>query len=174
MTQLSMRIFSAFFCFATCSLPTVSADVHISKEYPFPPSLIAELERSLQTAKDRGAELQEFPTAIPLQREEHVVLWCPAHTPDSRMQGCSLHFTLPSQGFHLSLSKNLALPFTSQQITQRLSALNPNTVTDHQQFGSPFSPEQSFGSHYFCQPEGEAGSKTWQCYLYVHERFASR
>ena len=150
---------------------TSFASVSVSKEYPFLPKLVSDLEKDLAKAASRNPELQEYPIAYTIGDANGIVLWCPPHQPVSDGTGCSLNFLIKMDSVTLNIKKGVAMSFTAQQVNDQLSKLDPNTTQDHQQFGSPFEKKDTFGSHYYCQPEGNEKAKTWQCYLYVQESF---
>lgn len=153
--------------------PPTMADVSISKEYPFAPKLVNDIEQYLIQAAARDAEMQNYPVAFTIDKQNGIVLWCPPQMPNKDDKGCSLNFIIKTDTFSLTIKKSLVPAFTSQQVNDQLSKLNPNTTTDHQHFGSPFEAKDTFGSHYFCQPEGAEGVKAWQCYLHVQEAFGN-
>ncbi len=150
---------------------TSFASVSLSKEYPFPPRLVNDLEKNLANATSRSAELQEYPMAYTIDKANGIVLWCPPHQPLADGTGCSLNFLLKMDTVTLNIKKGVAMSFTSQKVNDQLSKIDPNTTQDHQHFGSPFEKKDTFGSHYYCQPEGTEKAKTWQCYLCVQESF---
>lgn len=146
------------------------AEVIISKEYSFPPSTFTTLEDSLNKAFGRPEEVQEYPTFFSIDSTNGISLWCPPHRPDAISEGCSINFRMEGpQNLSITIKKNLSLKNTVAEANSRLTSIDPNSTEDHQHFGNLFGDKDLSGSHYFCQPEGDTGSKKWGCYLFVSE-----
>ena len=155
------------------AMPFVAnAKVTISKEYTFPVASVVSLETKVQKAFEREPELQEYPAFYEIDSANGIALWCPPHQPDKNGSGCSLSFQLKMpEGTTLSISKKLLLKVKAKVIQEKLAAVDPNNTQDHQHFGSFFEPQDTFGSHYYCEPDGTAGAKIWKCSLFVSESF---
>ncbi len=148
------------------------ASVTISKEYLFTPTLWEKVETGLKQAAARDPEMQKYPIFFSIESAEGIALWCPPHSPKiTDGTGCFLNFLINTNSFSLTIKKGLALTFSSQQISDQIKAHDPNTTEDHLHFGSPFVSTKTFGSHYYCQPEGGNLNKKWQCYLFISESF---
>ncbi|MCB0415889.1 MAG: hypothetical protein KDD50_16245 [Bdellovibrionales bacterium] len=146
------------------------AEVTISKEYSFTPSMIETLDRLLTDASQRPAEAQEYPAFFSIDSTRKISLWCPPHQPDNNGDGCSMTFRLSGpDGASFTIKKSLSLRNTLKEIHDRLATIDPNSTEDHQHFGNLFGENDLSGSHYFCKPEGDSHSKNWGCYLYVSE-----
>ncbi len=148
--------------------------VTLSKEYSFPPSMWATVESDIQEAATRAPEMQEYPSFYSIDKANGISIWCPPHMPKADGTGCSMNFSIKSDSISLTIKKGLALNFNSQQVSNQLRATDPNTTKDHQHFGSPFEKVDTFGSHYYCQPEGTEPNKSWQCHLFVSETFGGQ
>ena len=148
--------------------------VILSKEYLFPPSMLATVESSIQKAAIRDPEMQEYPIFYSIDQANGISLWCPPHMPKGDGTGCSMSFSIKSDTLSITLKKGLALSFSSRQVFDQLKATDPNTTQDHQHFGSLFEKADTFGSHYYCQSEGAESNKSWQCYLFVSETFGGQ
>lgn len=160
-------IFTAILIF---TLPTF-ASISISKEYSFSPSMLTAAENFLQKAAARAPEVPKFPVFNSLDQTNGVSMWCPPLMPKTDGTGCFMNFTVQSEAFSLIIKKRVSLTFSSQQVIDQLKTLDPNATEDHQQFGSLFETKDTFGSHYYCQPEGDVPNKQWHCYLFVSESF---
>jgi len=145
--------------------------VTLSKEYLFPPTMLATIENNIRKAGARDPEMQEYPIFYPIDQTNGISLWCPPHMPKADGTGCSMNFSIKSDALSITIKKGLALVFNSQQVLDQLKTTDPNATQDHQHFGSPFEKADTFGSHYYCQPEGTESNKSWQCYLFVNESF---
>lgn len=146
----------------------------LSKEYSFPPTLLATVEGHLQKAAARDPEKQEYPIFYSIDQAIGVSLWCPPHMPKADGTGCTMNFSIKSDALSITIKKGLALGFNSQQVINQLKAMDPNITQEHQHFGSPFEKADTFGSHYYCQPEEAESNKSWQCYLFVSEALAGQ
>lgn len=99
--------------------------------------------------------------------------------PDNQGNGCYLVInptTLASLGqIRLSLRKPIEKDLLVKkviEVTEKVSATNANTTEDHLHVGNPLCSESNGmkdSTHYYCAPEGEAGKRSWQCYLSVAE-----
>jgi hypothetical protein len=148
--------------------------VTLSKEYPFPPSMVATVEGNIQKAAAREPEMQEYPIFYSIDQANGISLWCPPYMPKADGTGCSMNFSVKLDAVSITIKKGLALSFSSRRVVDQLKATDPNTTQDHQHFGSPFEKVDTFGSHYYCQPEGNESNKSWQCYLFVNETFGGQ
>lgn len=146
------------------------ARISLSKEYSAPIAILKELETKLQKAQDRDAESKQYMAYYMIDGLKGVSMGCGPNLPDKDGKGCLLNFSLGStSGASLSLSKKLQVKGKASEVEAALAKISPNSTQDHQHFGSLFEPADTFGSHYFCQPEGEDGKKSWGCYLFVNE-----
>ncbi len=143
------------------------AEVILSKEYAFPPTLLHLLEEDFQQASAR--EMKDYSAAFVIDQKNSIVLWCPPQMPDVNGRGCSLNFVVKSESLKVTMKKGLVLSFTSSSVEEALKKIDPNLTQEHQHFGSLFEAKDTFGSHYYCQPEGDEGKKRWGCYLFVSE-----
>lgn len=141
----------------------LNAKVIVKKEFPLSPSQIQEVEKKIVAAENRP--YKEYPTAYTFDWSKELVVWCPANMP-TEGKGCSLSIKINES---TSMQKELIIVGKSQEIEKGLSGADPNKTQDHIHFGSIFSAKDSFGSHYYCQPEGELTKKAWSCFLYTHE-----
>lgn len=159
MIQLLLAAFPAF------------GSVTLSREYLFPTTMLAILESKIQNAAARDSEMQEYPIFFSIDPVNGISLWCPPHMPKADGTGCSMNFSIKMEFISMTIRKGLTLSFNAQQVVDHIKAIDPNTAQDHQHFGSPFEKTDTFGSHYYCRPEGVELNKTWQCYLFVSETF---
>lgn len=142
----------------------------ISKEYLFSPSAIINLENKVKLAFERAAELKEYPVYYSIDSANNISLFCPPHQPDKDGNGCSLSFNLKlPDSASIIIRKKLVVIGKSKEIQNKLSSIDPNTTQEHQQFGSIFDQQDKSASHYFCEPDGQDGSRAWKCLLYVSE-----
>lgn len=163
-----------FICqFLIAAFPALGS-VMLSKEYSFPPTLLATVESKVQEAVSRAPDMQEHPIFYSIDNANGISLWCPPHMPKADGTGCFMNFLIESESLAIVIKKGWVLSFNSQQIIDHLKATDPNAAQEHQHFGSPFSKADTFGSHYYCKPEGTDLNKSWQCYLFVNESFGDQ
>lgn len=157
--------------FAACS---AFGSLTVSKEYSFPPEMLAKIEGALQQAATRAPEMQEYPIFYFLDQANGISLLCPPHMPDKDGSGCSMNFSMKSDNISMTMTKGLTLSFHFQDVVTQLKKIDPNTAQEHQQFGSIFMKTDTSGSLYYCRPQGYEGTQSWQCYLFVSETFEGR
>ena len=159
--------------FLVCVLPMIAqAKISISKEFVFQVASVVALEAKIQKAFEREAELQEYPAFYEVDKNSGISLWCPPHQPSADGKGCSLSILLKlPEGTSIVISKKLMMAGKAKEIQDKLALIDPNTTQDHQHFGSFFEPQDTFGSHFYCEPDGVVGAKTWKCSLFVNESF---
>jgi len=154
-------------------LPMVTqAEISVSKEFVFPVASVVALEEKIQKAFEREAELQEYPEFYQIDRNNGISLWCPPHQPNANGKGCSLKISIKlPEGTSITISKKLMMTGKAKEIQDKLAIVDPNTTQDHQHFGSFFEPQDTFASHYYCEPDSVVGAKTWKCSLFINESF---
>ncbi|MGZ3733172.1 MAG: hypothetical protein ACXU9U_05490 [Parachlamydiaceae bacterium] len=145
--------------------------VTLSRDYLFPPTMLALVESKIQKAAARDPEMQAYPIFYSIDQTNGISLWCPPHAPKADGTGCSMNFLIKLDSISMTIKKGLALSFNAQQVLEHLKAIDPNSTQDHQFFGSPFEKADTYGSHYYCRPETVESIKSWQCYLFVSETF---
>lgn len=151
---------------------TSFAEVTLSKTYSFPVEKLELVEAKLQSALDRDTELKDYPIFASIDLDKGISLWCSPHQPNANGEGCQIKFLIEMlNDLNLIIVKNLVLGKRSKEIKAQLATIDPNKTKDHQHFGSLFGRDDSTGSHYFCEPSGEEGKKTWACFLVVTESF---
>lgn len=154
--------------FAACS---TFGSLIVSKEYPFPPEMLAKIEGALQQAAARIPEMQEYPIFYSLDQAKGISLWCPPHMPEKDGSGCSMNFSMKSNEVTLTMTKGLSLRFHFQDVLDQLKKIDPNSAQEHLHFGSIFMKKDTSGSHYYCRPQGHEVALSWQCYLFVSETY---
>lgn len=160
------KIFLAIIVFSNLAL----AKVNISNQYYCPLDTLKLVETNVQKAFERDEEMQKYMAYYVIDNANSITLGCGPHLPDKDGKGCLLNFSIKlGAETSINLAKKALIKGKPKEIEDGLKKVDPNTTQDHQHFGSIFEPQDTYGSHYYCQPEGTEGKKTWGCYLYVHE-----
>jgi hypothetical protein len=159
------------FLLALLTVPGLAfGKVIMSREFAWPPERLRKLESSLQQAFERDEEMQKYLAYYKIDEANNVSLGCGPQLPDKDGKGCVLNFVVAiDKNSSIGMSKKLLVKGKAQLVEDTLKKVDPNTTEEHQHFGSIFEIPDTYGSHYFCQPEGDAGKKKWGCYLYVSE-----
>jgi hypothetical protein len=165
-------VLGLFLFFATSN---ANADVLVGIEHNLPIEKLQFIPKAIARAANR--EAPTAPVYFPVS--DSIMLECPPLKPDSQGNGCYLLVdptTTTSLGqLIFSLRKPVQKDLLVKkivEITEKTSATNANTTEDHLHIGNPLYSQSNGmkdGTHYYCAPEGEAGKRTWQCYLSVAE-----
>ncbi len=107
---------------------------------------------------------QDSPIASEISKD--IGTWCGAGTPLADGSGCEAVFYLHCGDINVSIQKEIVGFGFSEQVKQKLAGLDPTTMTEHVQFGSPFDSKDGDGTHYFCAPV----NGNWECTLFVSQK----
>lgn len=177
--------FIAVLLICWCAISTTQAGVSVSVEYIISPMGLKNIASSLQQAQTRSEEMMIYPIYSPIFDNgvpTQLTLFCPPKFPDVNGEGCALHFRPKSTAalgqISITIFKPVLLQLLMTKVTDiesKLKSLDPNRVDDydHQHFGNPLysvPASEKDGTHYFCQPVGASGDKTWECHLFVSDR----
>ena len=165
-------VLGLFLFFATSS---ANADVLMGIEHNLPIEKLQFIPKAIARAADREAP----GSAVYFTISDSIMLGCPPLKPDSQGNGCYLLVNPTTTTGRGQLSFSLRKPIEKDllakktvEITEKTSATSANTTEDHLHIGNPLYSQSNGmkdGTHYYCVPEGEAGKRTWQCYLNVAE-----
>lgn len=153
------------------------ADVVFSVEHQISLKILQNLGKALQDAKNRPAEVKNFPTILPIVDENlkrtPLTLFCPQLAPDLNGDGCNV-FVAAGKGTLGELSVSFKKALSEKSINEAVSKMaeilksDPNSFEEwnHQAFGNPFN-QASDPTHMYCIPAGIAPNKSWDCRLFV-------
>ena len=157
--------------------PCAKADVIVATAHKVSPSALKSMTAALDQAGARPSDEQGSPIFFTIQN--NLVLSCPPSKPDLDGRGCNLRLlpTTPTRageiGFSIRKPVIKALLQTkAAEASTKISSVDANRLDEHLHFGNPlYTPPLNSPNEvdYYCAPEGEAGKKSWECYLSVRE-----
>ena len=139
-------------------------EASFSRTFPFPLTSYQKVEESMAAAAARtGEDMNKW---VEYTIDSNFTLKCAEDSPsdfEGHLYGCVLSTNLDVGGTRVVLQNLMYPQQSSSEISDLLSKTDVNTV-DNVQLKSPF--DGGHGSSYFCNAEGAAGARAWNCYLY--------
>lgn len=148
--------------------PKSFGGISVSKTLEFSPEKIERLEKAIINAENRSGNARKYIFFQTVDATEDITLSCLPDYPrrGSKGEGCVLTFGIEiSKGVRLAIKHNVMMRTTSAEVQAAIAQRNPNATDEHLQFPG-FT---DFGTHYHCEPKGDAGARKWTCILFAFD-----